>query len=106
MEKQTNTVSGVLLEEECEFTLDELSRACAVKTEFISLLVEEGIIEPLDKDPERWHFSGVSVQRVRTAIRLQNDLGINLPGAALALDLLDEIANLRCRLDALGKDEQ
>jgi chaperone modulatory protein CbpM len=37
------------------------------------------------------------VQRVQTAIRLQQDLGVNLAGAALALDLLEELQELRCR---------
>jgi chaperone modulatory protein CbpM len=31
---------------------------------------------------------------VRTVRRLQRDLGVNLPGAALALELLDRIAEL------------
>jgi hypothetical protein len=32
---------------------------------------------------------------VRRALRLQHDLELNLPGAALALELLDEIERLR-----------
>lgn len=102
MARETKIVNGVLLEEEIVFSLDDLSRACSVETETISMLVEEGIIEPVSDEADQWRFSGVSLQRVRTAIRLQNDLGVNLPGAALALDLLDEIATLRARLEALG----
>ena len=104
MVKETKIFNGVLLEEEVVFTLDDLSRACSVETETITLLVEEGIIEPVADDADHWHFSGMSLQRVRTAIRLQNDLGVNLPGAALALDLLDEIAALRAQLEAMGKN--
>jgi chaperone modulatory protein CbpM len=33
-----------------------------------------------------------------TAIRLQEDLGVNLPGAALALDLLERIEQLQRQL--------
>ena len=36
------------------------------------------------------------------ASRLQRDLGLNLAGAALALELLEEIDALRARLQALG----
>ncbi|MEE9157003.1 MAG: chaperone modulator CbpM, partial [Gammaproteobacteria bacterium] len=35
-------------------------------------------------------------------LRLQQDLGINLAGAALALDLLDELRKLRTRLKTLA----
>ncbi len=46
----------------------------------------------------QWRFSGSALQRARTAMRLQRDLGINLAGVALAMDLLDEIEELRGRL--------
>ncbi len=36
--------------------------------------------------------------RVEKARRLQNDLGVNLPGVALALQLLDRIDALELRL--------
>jgi chaperone modulatory protein CbpM len=43
----------------------------------------------------KWHFHISSVRRVRTTVHLQRDLGVNLPGAALALELLDRIAELQ-----------
>ncbi len=49
----------------------------------------------------QWRFPGVSVRRVRTVVRLQRDLGVNVAGAALAIELLDEINALRARLEAL-----
>ncbi|MFM0472046.1 chaperone modulator CbpM [Paraburkholderia strydomiana] len=42
-------------------------------------------------------FSGAALRRVRTARRLAQDLEINAPGIALALDLLDENNVLRAR---------
>ena len=38
--------------------------------------------------------------RARTALRLQRDLEINLPGVALALELLEELDRLRRELAA------
>jgi chaperone modulatory protein CbpM len=43
----------------------------------------------------------VEVIRVRRAVRLQRDLELNLPGTALALELIDEIEQLRCRVRRL-----
>lgn len=98
------TLSGMLLDEWCSLTLDELSQACRVRTEWIVELVEEGILEPQGREKtSTWSFAGSSLQRVRTVRRLQRDLGVNLAGAALALDLLDEVTRLRARLQRLDR---
>ena len=43
-------------------------------------------------------FTGNQVRRASIALRLQRDLGVNLAGVALALDLLDELNGLRVRV--------
>jgi chaperone modulatory protein CbpM len=83
-----------VLEETDLVTLTDLCRSCMVKTETITLLVDEGILDPVGDRVERWRFSVGSLRRVKTAVHLQRDLGVNLAGAALALDLLDRIAEL------------
>ena len=45
--------------------------------------------------PTAWRFHAVSLRRVRITRNLQEELGVNMPGAALALDLLDELERLR-----------
>jgi chaperone modulatory protein CbpM len=89
-------------EDSSELTVDELSRACAVPVEFIVELVEEGVLAPAGPAPERWRFNYAHLRRVRVASRLEHDLGVNLAGAALALELLEEIEALRARLRVLG----
>ena len=90
---------GQLIEEETLITLDELCGACTVRSEQVVTLVREGVIDPVDspvlpEEVRHWRFHITSVRRVRTAVRLQRDLGVNLAGAALALELLDRIAEL------------
>ena len=97
-------LAGVVLDEQTPLTLAELSRACSVQVEFIVELVDEGVLAPAGREPQRWRFTGAQMHRARTAARLQRDLGINLAGAALALQLLDEVEVLRARLRALGAD--
>jgi chaperone modulatory protein CbpM len=92
-------IRGQLIEEETVITVDELCRHCAVRVEEVITLVQEGILDPADEviRVERaasWQFHISSVRRVRTAVHLQRDLGVNLAGAALALELLDRIAEL------------
>jgi len=40
------------------------------------------------------------------ALRLQRDLGLNLAGAALALELLDEVEALRAQLRVMGASRE
>lgn len=96
---EQKSLRGELIEEETLITLDELCRNCTVQTEEVIIMVREGILEPADDESmrngaARWQFHISSVRRVRTVVRLQRDLGVNLPGAALALELLDRIAEL------------
>ena len=97
------TLTGLILDDNCLFTLDEISKACAVRTEFVIELVDEGIVEPMQRQHKhsQWSFSGRSLLRVRKARRLQQDLGINLAGIALVLDMLEENERLRERLRRL-----
>jgi chaperone modulatory protein CbpM len=90
-----------ILEEQTQLTLSDLCCACGVPTEQIIELVDVGVLEPIGIEPERWSFDGISLNRARVALRLQRDIGIDLVGAALALELLDEIKLLRARLRAV-----
>ena len=101
-------LSGIVLDEEHLLTLTEISQACAVQTGYIIELVDEGLLTPesgaetgLQEAPHFWRFTGEQMRRARVASRLQGDLGINLAGVALALQLLDEIEELRERLEAM-----
>lgn len=87
-----------VLDEHALLTLDELCRACATHSGFIIELVDEGILSPQGPTPEDWRFAGPQLRRAGIALRLQRDLGVNLAGAALALQLLDEVEALRARL--------
>lgn len=100
--QRTDILTGIIIEEETRLSLRELCDACAVHVEFITELVDEGVIEPTGIDKSHWCFSGISLQRIRTAKRLQQDLGVNLAGVALALDLIEELQQLRTQLQKLS----
>jgi len=99
--KKTKLLYGDLLDEDVEMTLAQLCRACELSETQIIELVEQGIIDPLGPEPAEWRFVSVSLRRVRITRNLQRDLGVNAPGAALALELLEEIEELRARLRRL-----
>ncbi|VAX14554.1 hypothetical protein MNBD_GAMMA24-2723 [hydrothermal vent metagenome] len=98
-----NVVMGLIVNEDTTLTLAELSHACRVHAEWIVALVEEGILEPQGDMRTGWHFSGPNLRRARMAVHLQQDLGVNLAGAALALDLMDELESLRRQVAFLDR---
>jgi chaperone modulatory protein CbpM len=97
MQTALNEMIGMILEDDARFSLEELCRSCGLLPKQLLEMVDEGIIDPIDYQQTTtcWQFAGNSVVRVRTVIRLQRDLGVNLAGAALAVELLDEIKGLR-----------
>jgi chaperone modulatory protein CbpM len=91
-------LTGDLLGEDTRFTLEQLCRRCRLEIEQVITYVEEGIVEPRGERAEEWQFGLRSLRRLRMAVRLQRDLGLNPAGAALAIDLLERITELERRL--------
>lgn len=100
-------LTGTIIDEAQAVSLAELCRCCSLPAEEVLIMVEHGIVEPLETrvTHSRWQFSGGSVVRIQRAMRLQRDLGVNLAGAALALELLDEVRALRQQLAAMRRRE-
>ncbi len=97
-DKPTTTVTGEFVDATERYSLRELIDLCDVDDARLLEFVQYGIVEPAGEAPESWRFSTLHVYRVHRAARLQSDLGLNVAGAALCLDLLDEIARLRIQL--------
>ena len=102
---QDKVITGAVLDERLELSMSDMCRVCNCHTEWIIELVEEGVLDPIDNEQDQWRFSGSSLQKAHTAMRLERDLGLNLAGIALALDLLEEIGGLRERLYRLESKE-
>lgn len=94
----SSALRGSVVEEEMELTTLELCRACHTSEQQIELWVFEGVLQPRGTSRDSWRFGGDSLARIRVATRLMRDLELNNPGIALALDLLERIAELESRL--------
>jgi chaperone modulatory protein CbpM len=94
-EREMDTITGQIIDETTEITLVELCQSCAVDAGLVEAMIEEGILEPTGKRGTEWCFSYISVKRTRTVVRLQRDLGVNLAGAALAIELLERLERLQ-----------
>ena len=95
-------MSAQVLDDSVEFTLVELCLASRTAVEQVQLWVAEGVLAPRGAGPEQWRFAAGALRRARLARSLSQDLDINAPGVALALDLLDRIEALEASLHRAG----
>lgn len=86
---------GQLLDEDVVFHIKELCDLSHAPTQLVIEMVEYGLLEPQGIRREEWRFTGPAVGRVKTVMRLQHDLDVNLPGAAVIIELLEELEQLR-----------
>jgi chaperone modulatory protein CbpM len=94
----TICVAAELVDAETLHNIDELCLVCNVDANWITELVEHGVIEPIGRVSADWRFTNLSIVRIAKAKRLERDLSLNPPGLAIVLDLLDEIDDLRAQL--------
>lgn len=94
-----DSMTGEIFDDRAPLTVEELSRLCSVDRTYIVELVEEGVLSVTEVESE-WRFPGGALRRARMAMRLQRDLEVNLPGVALAFQLMEELDELRRQLNA------
>lgn len=88
-------LSCTVLDETTSYSLRQCCTLCRVNAQMIHEMIDEGVITPMGDNPRNWSFGAIEIKRIQITLRLQQDLRINLPGAALALDLLEELAGLQ-----------
>lgn len=85
-----------------DYKITEICSICNVNEVLILEFVKHGILHPNNANPNEpvneWIFHSKNLLRAQKAIRLHQDLGINLEGLGLILDLLEEVADLRQKL--------
>jgi chaperone modulatory protein CbpM len=91
-------IEGSVVENEVHMSIVELSHASRTPEDMIMSWVTEGVLSPTGSSPQDWRFGGDSLRRAKTAAHLTHDLELNVSGVALALDLLDQIAELRAHI--------
>jgi len=102
-QQDATLLSGTVFDEDAEISVVELCERCCIDRPMVEELIAEGILEPhyaADDTDVRLPYRSVRVTRI--AVRLQRDLGVNLAGAALALELLQHIDELRAQLRQRG----
>lgn len=84
--------------QEVWYTLDELSAMTGLPKAMILELIAHDVIQA-----EQQRVNALQLQRLRKISRLHQDLDINVAGLVLAMNLMDELAALRERLQLMDK---
>ena len=79
-------------------TLVEIIASAHIERTLVIEMVDAGLLDPSGDAIEQWQFASRDLRRLRVAQRLVNDLGVNLSGAALILDLIEERDALLARI--------
>jgi chaperone modulatory protein CbpM len=76
-------------------TLTEVVHSTHSTEATVITAVEHGIVEPRGRRPADWRFDAQMLAVLQRALRLRQDLELDWAGAALALQLLDQLRELR-----------
>ena len=107
MPKESRSVhTGTIVTNAAELTIDQLCSTCGLSRDKIVTYVAEGIIEPKGDTTVEWRFSETTIVEVHRAKRLEQDLGLNEAGLALAIDLLSQIDDLKRKLARFEQEDQ
>ena len=88
---------GALLDDAC-LTLEQLCSACEVSPEWVRSHVLEGRLHVPGSQPSEWRFASGDLWRVRQIRHLEITFDADPELAALVVDLMEELNNLRAEL--------
>jgi len=81
--------------------IEELCRDCNLSVEIMIELLQLEMAALRGAEPREWQIPLAELPRVRVATRLMRDLGLNVSGAVLAVELLEMRRHLERRVHEL-----
>lgn len=90
-----NNVPDVRLLGEADWiAVTDVCRLCLIDLTEVVELIELGVVTSRGPTPAEWMVPAASLPRLRIAGRLIRDLGVNVTGAALAVELIESRGDL------------
>jgi chaperone modulatory protein CbpM len=103
MPDPTTVLDARLLGEGDWIAVTEVCQLCLIDMSAVVELVELGVVVSRGASPDEWLVPAASLPRLRVAGRLMRDLGVNVTGAALAVELLEARGELERRIRRLER---
>ena len=89
MSQVTKITTGQMLTDGDWIAVTEVCRVCRIDAGAVRELAELGLVSPRGSEPAGWEFPATVLPRLRVVGRLIRDLGVNVNGAALAVELIE-----------------
>ena len=86
--------------DQAAFTAEELARACGVDTVWVRERVEAGVLQ-VNQETGEWRFDSTTLVRARRVRSFEARFDADPQLAALTVDLIEEVQQLRERLRRL-----
>lgn len=106
MSTLTHEMTVVLKSRDRLLTLEVLARRADLHPDIVKRYVELALIQPCEGEGSSLLFEPSTVLRLRAVSRLRQSLGINIPGIAVVLDLIDQIRTLQDENQRLRRRQQ
>ncbi len=100
MDDKTIT-TGILMDEGTKISFVDICQKCNISEQILLEMIEHGLLHHEVHYSKKIHVDPKTFLRIQSASRLHQDLGINIPGVVLALELLDELEKITSELDIL-----
>ena len=84
-------------------TLEDLASAAGLRPELVDTFVRYRLVEAITNTGSCPLFSVSSVERLQRILRLRHDLGVNLAGVGVILEMAERIENLQREIDLLRR---
>src|SRR5882724_11754191 len=97
MAEQTHALT-VWRTEHSLLTLEDLASAAGLRPELVDVFVRYQLVEPTVHTGSCPLFPISSVERLNRILRLRHDLGVNLAGVAVILEMMEQIEHLQTEL--------
>jgi chaperone modulatory protein CbpM len=81
----------------------EICELCRLDLQALLELAALGVVASREPVPGEWQVAATALPRLRIAGRLMHDLGVNVSGAALAVELLEAQRGLESRIRHLER---
>ena len=81
----------------------EVCELCRLELDAVMELAALGVVAPRESRPGQWQVPATALPRLRVVGRLMRDLGVNVSGAALAVELLEAQRELESRIRHLER---
>lgn len=100
---KSTMIMGMFVDDHSSVSFVDVCEKQGISEDVLLDMLEHGLLPEVIAPDKNISFDPNMINRVQSACRLQVDLGLNVPGVVLALELMDELTQLHSELSVLQR---